>query len=96
MWGFDDLLFLLYFDVFSNVHSPVEHNWLIVGFPGDWLPLFTLSFLEIFKHKVPVRWMTNKRCPFIKQNVGWKSSILFDDRLVFDRRFSCLVQHDVG
>ena len=46
MRGFDDLLFLLDFNVFTNVHSPVKHNWFIVRFSSNRLTLFLLSFLK--------------------------------------------------
>ena len=51
MGRFDDLLFLFHFNVFSDVHCPVKHNGLVISFPRNRFPLFTLSFLLIFSDK---------------------------------------------
>lgn len=45
MRRFDDLLFLLDFNIFSNVHRPVKHNWIIISFSANRFSLFALSFL---------------------------------------------------
>lgn len=63
MGRLNDLFFLLHFNIFANVHSPIEYYRFVICFSRNRLSFFTLSFLKIPKRVA--------NTPLLSNNVVW-------------------------